>query len=199
MANLVAADITVTFLNQRRINGLSYFNVQLAFGDSSKTYPAGGVPVSGGALGCPNTIQSLTVYDKGTSGYEWSFDRTNNKLVALQSAAGSAVGSHTHVQDAHTHTQTAHTHDILLKNAAVADGASARVNAGANLLGANTGSDLTITGAGANGGVVNATAVNANATATNQAATISFNAVGLAQPSTVAIAAQVLKCEVIGW
>lgn len=49
-----------------------------------------------------------------------------------------------------------HTHDLLLKNAAVSDGATTRVNAGANLLGANTGGDLTITGAGANGGVVNA-------------------------------------------
>lgn len=51
-----------------------------------------------------------------------------------------------------------HTHDLLLKNAAVADGATTRVNAGANLLGANTGGDLTVTGAGANGGVVNASA-----------------------------------------
>lgn len=51
-----------------------------------------------------------------------------------------------------------HTHDLLLKNAAVADNASSRVNAGANLLGANTGGDLTVTGGGANGGVVLASA-----------------------------------------
>ncbi len=51
-----------------------------------------------------------------------------------------------------------HTHDLLLKNAAVADGATTRVNAGANLLGANTGGDLTVTGGGANGGVVLASA-----------------------------------------
>jgi len=47
-----------------------------------------------------------------------------------------------------------HTHNLLLKNAAVADGATTRVNAGANLLGANTGSDITVTGSGANGGIV---------------------------------------------
>lgn len=51
-----------------------------------------------------------------------------------------------------------HTHNLLLKNAAVADGATTRVNAGANLLGANTGGDLTITGSGANGGIVAASA-----------------------------------------
>lgn len=51
-----------------------------------------------------------------------------------------------------------HTHDLLLKNAAVADGATTRVNAGANLLGSNTGGDLTVTGGGANGGIVLASA-----------------------------------------
>lgn len=51
-----------------------------------------------------------------------------------------------------------HTHNLLLKNAAVADGATTRVNAGANLLGANTGADLTVTGSGANGGIVAASA-----------------------------------------
>lgn len=51
-----------------------------------------------------------------------------------------------------------HTHNLLLKNAAVADGATTRVNAGTNLLGANTGSDITVTGSGANGGIVAASA-----------------------------------------
>lgn len=51
-----------------------------------------------------------------------------------------------------------HTHSLLLKNAAVADGATTRVNAGTNLLGANTGSDITVAGGGANGGVVLASA-----------------------------------------
>lgn len=51
-----------------------------------------------------------------------------------------------------------HTHALNLKNAAVADGATTRVNAGTNLLGANTGSDITVAGAGANGGIANASA-----------------------------------------
>ena len=51
-----------------------------------------------------------------------------------------------------------HTHNLTLKNAAVSDGATTRVNAGTNLLGANTGSDITVAGAGANGGVANASA-----------------------------------------
>ncbi len=51
-----------------------------------------------------------------------------------------------------------HTHDLLLKDAAVVDGATTRVNAGTNLLGANTGSDITVAGSGVNGGIVAASA-----------------------------------------
>ena len=166
MANIAATDITVTLVNQRiGESGRKVNNVKLVFGDGALTYAAGGVPISKGNLGCPNVIESLTVYDSGTSGYKWSYDRANEKLVAIQSPVRT------------------HTHDLLLKNAAVADGASARVNAGANLLGANTGGDLTVTGGGANGGVVSTT----------------LAAAAGSQPSTVAIAAQTLYCEVVGW
>ena len=162
MADIAGTDITYTELSneeggkQGRIRTFT-----LTFGNSTLTYGAGGVPVTLGSLGCPNAIDSLTVFDKGTSVYEWSYDRTNKKLVAFQSPS--------------------HTHNLLLKNAAVADSAGARVNAGANLLGANTGGDLTVTGGGANGGVVAVTAG------------------GLSEPSTVAIAAQTLKVRVVGW
>lgn len=166
MANIAASDITVTLLKQwREDNGQHRVNVSLAFGDGVLTYPAGGVPISIGALGCPNIIESLIVYDKGTSGYAWSYDRTNKKLVAIQAPV-----------------QT-HSHSLSLKNAAVADSANSRVNAGTNLLGANTGSDITVAGGGANGGVASATLAAAPGS----------------EPSAVAIAAQVLKCEVKGW
>lgn len=51
-----------------------------------------------------------------------------------------------------------HTHTLNLKDGAVVDGATTRVNAGTNLLGANTGSDITVAGGGANGGIANASA-----------------------------------------
>lgn len=73
--------------------------------------------------------------------------------ITFQTIASTAVG--TVAAPIFTGSALAtHTHNILLKNAAVSDGATTRVNAGANLLGANTGGDLTITGSGANGGVV---------------------------------------------
>lgn len=165
MADLAATDITITVLNLRQHDGRKYFNLKLAFGDGALTYPAGGVPITKAKFGCPNTIESLTVYDKSTSGYEWSYDATNEKLVAMQAPA-----------------QT-HSHTLNFKNAAVADGATTRVNAGTNLLGANTGTDIAVAGAGASGGVASAT----------------LAAAALGQPSTVAIAAQTLKVEIVGW
>lgn len=88
-------------------------------------------------VGSPATM--IGTSDVGTYGGAWM-------VVQFMAPAftGSALGTHTH--------------DLLLKNAAVADGATTRVNAGANLLGANTGGDLTITGSGANGGIVAASA-----------------------------------------
>jgi hypothetical protein len=162
MANLSAGSVTYTMKNLRRLGNSKVSNrVQLAFGDGVLTYPAGGVPLTKAKMGCPNTVESLVVYDQGTSGYKFQYDTANEKLVMIHSGS--------------------HTHNLLLKNAAVADGATARVNAGANLLGANTGSDITVTGGGANGGVV--------------ATTIG----GGAEPSAVAVAAQTIIVEVIGW
>ena len=174
MADIAATDITVTFLDKRRHDGRSYFNVQLAFGNGALTYPAGGVPISIGAVGTPTSLESLIVYDKGTSGYDWTYDRTNKKLVAIQGAGGSTA---------------AHTHSLFLNNADVVDGATTRVNAGTDLLGANTGTDISVAGVAdttGHGGVV-------------QAAALSVAAAAGSQPSAVAIAAQVLKCEIVGW
>lgn len=167
MTAFVAADVTYTILTKRRLGSRNANRVRLAFGDSALTYPAGGIPLTKAKLGCPNIVESLSVVSQGTSGYVFSYDQTNNKLVVTRTAA----------------TAT-HTHDLLLKNAAVADGATTRVNAGANLLGANTGGDLTVTGSGANGGVVAAAA---------------FAAAALAEATSLAIAAQSIEVEVIGW
>lgn len=99
--------------------------------------------------------------------------------VSAPTFTGSALGNHTH--------------DTLYKNAAVADGATTRVNVGTNLLGANTGSDITVTGAGANGGVRNASAgtpagTNSAPTFTGSAASLSGTiALALAAPATGSI------------
>lgn len=162
MADLAAANITVTLLNQRRVNGRTQNNVKLEFGNGALTYPAGGVPVSKGSFGCPNVIESLVVYDKGTSGYEWKYDAANEKLVAIQSPS--------------------HVHSFLVKGGQAAAGTDALSIKGSApvTVGKEAVTDATNLG-GAGGGV--------------QASTAAAGS----QPSAVAIAAQVLRCEVVGW
>lgn len=95
------------------------------------TYATNGVAVTATQVGL-GTIEQFVIEPAGGYVFEWV--KSTGKVKAYRSAT--------------------HTHDLLLKNAAVADGATTRVNAGTNLLGANTGGDLTVAGGGANGGVV---------------------------------------------
>ena len=77
---------------------------------------------------------------------------------------------------------------MFLNNAEVADGATARVNAGTNLLGANTGSDISIAGVAdtsGHGGVVTAT--------------LAAGALVEVTAASYAPAATTLYVEVTGW
>src|ERR1041385_753245 len=167
MANIGTADVTYTLLNQRKMSDSRNLNrVRLAFGDGALTYPAGGIPLLIGRLGCPTIVESMVIVDAGTSGYRFQYDQDQNKLVMLQAPA-----------------QT-HTHDLFLRDNVIgADTVTTKVGAAANKLGANTGANLTITGGGANGGIISTT----------------LAAAALSEASAVAIAAQTLEVEVIGW
>lgn len=167
MADIAATDITVTFLEMRKTADRNLYNVQLAFGNGALTYPAGGVPVNIAKLGCPDIVESLTIYDKGTSGYAWSYDAANKKLVAVQAPV-----------------QT-HAHDLLVKGGQAASTTNNIANYATAILGKQEATDATFAGSASatKGGVISATLAAAPGS----------------QPSTVAIAAQVLKCEIIGW
>ena len=106
------------------------------------SYPTGGEAISGKDVGLLTIYGMADIGGNATAGgYKFHWDTTNSKLMVF-TTGGSTIA--------------AHSHDLLLKDAAVADGATTRVNAGTNLLGANTGGDLTVAGGGANGGVQNA-------------------------------------------
>ena len=161
MADIVAGDVTYTLLNQRKLSDSRNFNrVRLVFGNGSLTYPADGIPLNKGKLGCPVIIESISIVDQGASAYKFQYDQSAEKLILINPS---------------------HTHALHLNNADVVDGTTTTVNAGTNLLGANTGTDIAVAGvqstSGA-GGIV---------------------AVALAEASAVAIAAQTIEVEVIGW
>lgn len=166
MADLEAADVTYTMLNQRKLADSRNLNrVRLAFGDASDTYPAGGVPLSKGKMGCPTVIESLVVVDKGTSGYSFMYDQSAEKMVMFQAPA-----------------QT-HDHDMFLLGGLTLD-AAIGLN-GSATYGKNVATNVTLNGANSatTGGVLSET----------------LAAAAMVQPSAVAIAAQTIEVEVIGW
>ena len=57
--------------------------MKLQFGNASLTVGSGGIPLTIGKLGCPVAVESLTVVDQGSSGYVFSYDRANSKLIVL--------------------------------------------------------------------------------------------------------------------
>lgn len=168
MTDLAVGDITYTMQNQRKMSDSRSLNrVKLAFGDGALTYPAGGIPLSIGKLGCPTIVESLVVYDQGTSGYKFSFDQANSKLVITQSPVRS------------------HTHDIK-----VIGGGTIVTNGS---LGVDSGSGLVKVAA------TNGTIAGANSTTLGGVVSATLAAAASTEASAVAIAAQAIYVEVIGW
>lgn len=135
------------------------FKFWMGFIQLDTSYPTGGYSIpdsQAGVFGMLDVIgvQIIGVNAAGSLICRVVWDYTNSKLVAYGPGAGSGTIVSTFTGSALGN----HAHSLLLKDAAVVDGATTRVNAGANLLGANTGGDLTVAGAGANGGVQNASA-----------------------------------------
>lgn len=165
MADIAASDVTVTILNRRNLGNSKKLNrVRLAFGDGALTYPAGGVPITKGKLGCPVVIESMSIVDKGTSGYEFKYDQSAEKIVMFQAPA-----------------QT-HDHDLFILGGQTHD---STLGLNASSLGKNTATNITLNGANSatTGGVLSET----------------LAAAALSQPSAVAIAAQTIEVEVIGY
>lgn len=172
MADIAAGDLTYTLVKQRKEDSSNkVINLTVAFGNSTLTYPSGGIPLTSSKLGTPNSIISLIVDGPSSAdGLIYKYDKANNKIRIYYSAAQS------------------HNHTLFLNNAEVADGATARVNAGTNLLGANTGSDISIAGVAdtsGHGGVVTAT--------------LAAGALVEVTAASYAPAATTLYVEVTGW
>lgn len=133
--------------------GVSFIATAVGAGANTSTSRVS-TPTTAGVLavevvGTPNTMLSSS--NIASNGGAWLL----LQFMGSTFTAGAYTPAGTNSAPTFTGSALAtHTHDLLLKNAAVADGATTRVNAGANLLGANTGGDLTVTGGGANGGIV---------------------------------------------
>lgn len=167
MADLAVGDVTYTILKKRIYNSRRHILVQLAFGDGALTYPAGGIPLSKGNLGCPNDVESLVVVGQGTSGYKFQYIRSTNKLVMVQSPVRT------------------HAHDLKIIGGQAATTTNELGHYATDILGKEAATDATIAKADSatKGGVISET----------------LAAAALSEASTVAIAAQTIEVEVIGW
>ena len=121
MTALSVLDVSVGVANFG-LGGLTYKTFDFT---PSTSYPTGGEPFTAANAG----FTTITfVLPTQVAGYHIAYDYTNSKFLFYQSAS--------------------HTHNLYLKDGDVADGATTRVNAGANLLGAN-GASYTVTGVAA--------------------------------------------------
>lgn len=83
MANIVAANVSYSFdIKDKSFVGKHGFRSlgTITFGDGSLTYPAAGIPLTKGKLGCPRVLKNLKVIGSSASGYQIEFDSTNVAL-----------------------------------------------------------------------------------------------------------------------
>lgn len=96
MADLAASDITVTQIGKSEIGKFSRSHVlDLAFGDGSLLYPAGGVPLSLAKLNLKDHVDSVEFADESNGdGYVYKWDKANNKIrIYTQGAVVGAAGA----------------------------------------------------------------------------------------------------------
>lgn len=149
MSALVASDVTFTVgganskINVAENGTGKSASMKIAFGDSTKTYPAGGIPLSGlSTQGFPTVIGRVEIYDESNAdGLIYKWDSVNNKLRIYQSTAS-------------------HTHTLFVATGAT-DATGARINAATNSFAMNNAA-ASVAGiaaaSGAAGGVVNVAA-----------------------------------------
>ena len=82
MADLVAADVTITIDERWIHNKKRYSEIQIAFGDASDTYPAGGVPMPAySSFGMIRNLEDILLSDAASGdGLVYKYDKTNNKI-----------------------------------------------------------------------------------------------------------------------
>lgn len=90
MAALSAGSVTYAVKNQRRLGNSKVCNlIKLSFGDGSSTWPAGGLALDGGKMGCPNAVESVEIVSNysAASGYVFNYNVATGKIEAYRCAA----------------------------------------------------------------------------------------------------------------
>lgn len=180
MADLAAADITVTIQKTRILRGspggVRVITAKLAFGDGVKLYrTATHLPVpTYPNFGFMKELEYLTIIEGGlaTVNYHWKWDFVNKRMVGYRIAATVAAD---------------HTHDFLVKGTTATNSGDTIFAVGDVISQNNVTADNTIAGNTTNGGV-------------QLSGTLAIAASGLTEiADSTAIAAQVLYVQAWGW
>lgn len=88
MANILSSNVTYAVKNFRRMGNSKVQNrVAVTFGNGTLTYPAGGVPLLIGSMGCPNVVESASVVSAGTSGYVFRYNQATASLLMFRNSS----------------------------------------------------------------------------------------------------------------
>jgi hypothetical protein len=167
--NLTAADVTVTLIPEDYYNPPGMLNVSfpnIAFGDGTNDYPAGGIPLPAmGLLGeFKKEIKRIIITPTPGDGYIYKFDKTNYTIRIYEAptagtltVGANTAGTPTGNLAAPAITVDPHAHNLFVKGGGtIAANDAVGVN-GANLVKVNA-NDANITGAGTDSGVQNTVA-----------------------------------------
>ena len=170
MADIAAGDVTYTVTKQRKEESGNKINsVTIAFGNSTLTYPSGGVPLTKASMGCPNAITSAVLEAANSGdGLVYKYDKTNNKIRIYRAPA-----------------QT-HSHDLKITKGAIT--ASTEIGLSADAASATL-----------NNNTIAATLTLAKATNGIQSETLAAANLVELTAATTAVVAATLYMEVIGW
>lgn len=115
MADIAAGDLTYALVKQRKEDSSNkVINLTVAFGNSTLTYPSGGIPLTSAKLGTPNEIVSLIVDGPASAdGIIYKYDKANNKIRMYRAPA-----------------QT-HSHDLRITKGAITSGTEIGLSADA--------------------------------------------------------------------
>lgn len=87
MAAIGAANVTYALQGKVSKDDASFRHIilNITFGDGALTYPAGGIPLTAGKMGCPSQIKSFSLVSPASAnGFVYKYDLTNNKLRIYQ-------------------------------------------------------------------------------------------------------------------
>lgn len=92
MPAIAASDVTYTLIEgTQQTNHNSRYDAvfSVAFGDSSLTYPATGIPLTKAKLGCSVSLEKfILVNPSAGDGYVYKYDSTNTSIRIYQTGSG---------------------------------------------------------------------------------------------------------------